>query len=68
MINITYPELVHLYHRAERPMPRQVVEPCTGVWGHTTYQHSPQYNGNKVENDATDFFTVFSKAMERNRS
>ena len=65
MFNITYPELVHLYHQAERPMPRQVVEPSAGVWGRATHDQAV-YNRRKVNNENTDFYTVFSKAMEKN--
>lgn len=65
MFSITYPELVHLYHRAERPVPRQVVEPSTGVWGRTAHQPN-LYSRRKVENEGTDFYSVFSKVMERN--
>ena len=65
MFNVTYPELVYMYHRAERQMPRQVVEPSTGVWGHTTHQSFHQAE-RKVKNDGKDFHTFFSQAMERN--
>lgn len=64
MLNITYPELLHLYHRSEKPVPRQVVEPSAGVWGQTTSQHNAHAQ-RKVDSENADFYSIFSKAMER---
>ena len=65
MFTITYPELVHVYHRTERPAPRQVVEPSAGVWGRTTYDAATR-DRRKMDSEGSDFYSVFSKAMERN--
>ena len=64
MFSITYPNLVHLYHQAERPAPRQVVEPSEKVWGRTANQPN-QHSRRKIEGEGTDFYSVFSKVMER---
>ncbi|MEO5349805.1 MAG: hypothetical protein H7836_09175 [Magnetococcus sp. YQC-3] len=67
MFSISSPEMIYFYHQANRPAPRQVVEPSAGVRSQTT-DRSAHDARRRAEGGGADFSSLFVQALNRNQA